>query len=168
MNATNEIENTSKIIRKNRDILLTNGYGVIVFVLWNLIKGVIYIETFIPGVAEEVVVGEKILYVILIAIVTFLETMTGFTVGALAIKAGKKGSRIPIPLIVSCIILGLFAIFFVVSDIIACFLYGTFDLMLFLSTLVDTGYLMFVFALIISCFKLNKLLGNESEVKNEL
>ena len=99
-----DLETIKLKIRKNKDIIYTNGYGVLVFILWNLIKVILYSVDAVPEVDPEVATELDILFSSLFSSVLAAITIFTIITGIMAIRVGKKNSRHRIALIVLSVI----------------------------------------------------------------
>lgn len=161
-----EKEEISLKIRKYHDILATAGYGVIVFVLWNLLKTIIYIRDIIPLLNDETrsLSDEFAGYLFSgIAIIFYIFVVIA---GIFAIKEGKGGRRFNVLGRVLPLILSVISISFIIVDIMAFVRLKQFDTIYLINIVSDFICNGILFALTISAFilkKLYKLEGAQNE-----
>lgn len=157
-----DLESIKLKIRKNKDIIYTNGYGVLVFILWDLIKIVLYSVDAAPdsAMSNDLDTLYLSLFSSVLAAITILTAITGF----MAIRVGKKNSRHRIALIVLSIITCLFSVQLMVDDIYLCMIIASYSISIYIvSILTDIFFFMMTLFLTISSFKLNRLRKLEKE-----
>ena len=74
-----------RLIRKNKDILYTAGYGLLIFVLWALLKTILYVFGILPSADESKASVESTNYLIYILTVTIFSDI--LTIG---LKSGER------------------------------------------------------------------------------
>lgn len=159
-----DLETIKLKIRKNKDIIYTNGYGVLVFILWDLIKIVIFSIDASPDTSSVSAIDLDVIYLSLIssvlAAITILAAITGF----MAIRVGKKNSKRYVALIVLSVITCLFSVQLMVDDIYLCTIIASYSISIYIiSILTDVFFFMMTLFLTISSFKLNRLRKLEKE-----
>lgn len=157
-----DLESIKLKIRKNKDIIYTNGYGVLVFILWDLIKIVLYSVDAAPdsAMSNDLDTLYLSLFSSVLAAITILTAITGF----MAIRVGKKNSRHHVALIVLSIVTCLFSIQLMVDDIYLCVIVVSYGIPIsIISVLTDFFFFTMVLLLTISSFKLNRLCRLEKE-----
>lgn len=151
-------------IRKHKDILLTCGYGIIVFIIWGFIKQLIYTRYFVPTNEE---LDEEIYS---IASIIFSVVLLGICLatGFLARKYGKRDKKEKPAIFILSVLLSIFAVFTVFLDsLLLAFIIEEFDVLALISVITDTLFCIFVIRVASSVFKLKKLYKIEEANNNE-
>lgn len=144
-----ETPEITRKVNKHKAILTAAGYGIIVFILWNFIKGIIYLRYFLPENQEVSELGYSIGYIVLSVADTVICLITAFYAGRIA-KKDKKIKAVfivlaSLVLLGSCLTFGvdiatlcfldkfsIISVFLFVADII----FFVFTIQIFVSTIV--------------------------------
>ncbi len=147
-----------KSIRKNQDILSSLGYAIIIFNLWAIVKSLLYYtcapETYtnaINLIDSNIETSNFWLWAILIVAVEFLVRIF---IGISAIKEGKNTISKKIVYLILSIILTVFAVLNIVSDIYIIFI--EINRIAIVSIVVDAFSLAIFLGIIISGIKIKK------------
>lgn len=147
-------------IRKHNDILSVAGYGVIIFIIWAFIKGVIYLRWLIPNNPEL----EREIYSIGYISITVVEILISISTGWLARKTGRSLNKKPsIVLIVLSAILLLFAIYCISVDLYFTIIDKDFSVVSIIAIIADLLFFGLVLQILVSCLVLRKLYCVEKE-----
>ena len=138
---------------KHKAILTAAGYGIIVFILWNFIKGIIYLRYFLPENQEVSDLGYSIGYIVLVCVDTIICLVTAFYAGRVA----KKDKRINVVFIIlaSLVLLG-GCLTFGIDIAILCFLdkFSIISVFLFVA---DIIFFVFTIQIFVSTIVLKKI-----------
>lgn len=150
-------------IHKYKDFLATAGFGIIVLIVWGLIKTIVYVRWFLPQLNNS---AEQV----------FSWTATGLNIlefalclftGFFAKRSGKSDKKEKPILLILTILLLFFGLVITASDIYFIIQYNEVDIISIISLLSDTLFLFFVGLILVSIFKLKKLYKAQKEVNNE-
>lgn len=159
-----DLETIKLKIRKNKDIIYTNGYGVLVFILWDLIKIVLYSIDASPDTSPIKANDSSLLYLSLFVSVLAAITIFAAITGYMAIRVGKKNSKRYVALIVLSVITCLFSVQLMIDDIYLCTIIVSYGLSIsVISVLTDIFFFVMTLILTIASFKLNRLRKLEKE-----
>lgn len=100
-----ETPEITRKVNKHKAILTAAGYGIIVFILWNIIKGIIYLRYFLPENQEVSDLGYSIGYIVLVSVNTVICLVTAYYAGRIA-KKDKKINAVFIVLTVLVLLVG--------------------------------------------------------------
>ncbi|MCQ2795412.1 MAG: hypothetical protein MJ214_04340 [Bacilli bacterium] len=159
-----DLETIKLKIRKNKDIIYMNGYGVLVFMLWSLIKIILYLVDIAPEVSPGVDDNLDIIYLSLVIASSVIDDAFTIITGLLAIRVGKNNKPHYTALIVLSIITCSLGLEFLVGDILLCVILASdTSATIIANILTDTFFLTMTVFLTISAFKLNNLRRLEKE-----
>lgn len=145
-----------RLVRKNKDVLATCGYGVIVFLLWGLVKTVIWaydiLPTYYPNLESSSAIRYVAIYVISYSLFYILCVLTGI----FSIQEGKKDKKrglaiclLSIPLVLTNIISTGYDLYVQIDSRELDLLYVAFSVF-------EVIFLYFTIRLLISAFLLRK------------
>lgn len=157
------LEKVKKNIRKHKDVLATCGYGVLVFLVWTLVKVIIFVGSIIP----EITTNSQVLYSVSYLSIFLVNTTIGAICGFLALKEGKNNKTGNIVLRVLSVLLSLIAAFNLVVDVFTDVSDGTFSFVIIVTYIADVAFLIICLQIMISSFKLLKFYKLEEENSNE-
>lgn len=145
-------------IRKNKDIIYTNGYGILVFVLWSLVKLILYLVDIAPYVSPGVEDELDVVYSSLTLASSLIECAIAIATGVVAINAGKKDKPYRSSLIALAVITCFLSIDFIIFDFwVAMFLVETFSSTALIGVITDVFFFSVVLVLLVAAIKLYKL-----------
>ena len=154
---------TKKKMRKCRDILATTGYAIIILVLWDFVKGIIYVNWSIPSIVESVNNPYAIAYIVFIIV----ELLFCVTIGLIFSKIGRGNKMIDNKTLVLSILLCVFALACTSINIAAVVIESGFDIMTSVIFVEDILFLYFSFRNLYSVITLIKLSKILKEQNNE-
>lgn len=152
-----------KKIRKCKDVLVTTGYAIIILVLWDFVKGIIYVNWSIPSIVESVNDPYAIAYIVFILV----ELVFCVTIGLILSKMGRGHKAIGTKTLVLSILLCVFALTCASINIATVALKDGFDIMTSVIFVEDILFLYFSFRNLYSVITLIKLSKILKEQNNE-
>lgn len=152
-----------KKMRKCRDILATTGYAIIILVLWDFVKGIIYVNWSIPSIVESVNNPYAVAYIVFIIV----ELLFCITIGLIFSKIGRGNKAINNKALVLSILLCVFALTCASINIATVTLKDGFDIMTSVIFVEDILFLYFSFRNLYSVITLIKLSKMLKEQNNE-
>lgn len=152
-----------KKIRKCKDVLVTTGYAIVILVLWDFVKGIIYVNWSIPSIVESVNDPYAIAYIVFILV----ELVFCVTIGLIFSKIGRGNKAINNKALVLSILLCVFALTCTSINIAAVILKDGFDIMTSVIFVEDILFLYFSFRNLYSVITLIKLSTMLKEQNNE-
>lgn len=158
-----DLETIKLKIRKNKGIIYTNGYGVLIFMLWSLIKITLYLVDVAPDVTPDVNDDLYIIYMSLVSSSSIIADVLAAITGFLAIRVGKNNKKRYISLIVLSTITCFLNLQFVAGDIYLCVIIADDIATLIISVLTDVFFFTMTLFLMISAFRLKRLTKLEKE-----
>lgn len=162
-----ELPEIRRNIRKNKDILHTAGYGILVFIIWGFIKLFIYIFAVAPLITPE---KEDIFdQIFLYSTIGFgiIDLIISIFIVLTCIREYKFKKRFNLFKKILFIVLAILAFIYFVEDVFIQIATKTFDVTLIFLTLSDLIYFYICLRLTISYFLLSNLSKKEKEVTNE-
>lgn len=151
-------------IWKNKDILSTCGYGVIIFIVWTFIKQLLYSMHIMPSndeLAEDIY---SIISVIYNTVIFIACLATGF----LARKYGRKDRKEKPTIFVLSIILSILSVLTVfVDSFLLIYIIEEFDILSLIAVIMDLLFCIFVIRIASSVFTLKKLYKIREANNNE-
>lgn len=166
-NRTMEINEIQRNIRKNKDILNSSGYGILVFFAWNIVKIFVYVYglgSFVsPGVEDE----SDILYRFIISTQSALQLFIGIFIAIFFMRNYHPNKKMDIIKKSLLMLFVLIALSFIAVDIFLLIISRSFDAVIIFSLIMDCVYATLVIYAVISFFKLVKLTKLEKEKLNE-
>lgn len=150
-----------KKMRKCRDILTTTGYGIIILVLWDFVKGIIYLNWSIPTVIETVNDTYAVAYIVFILV----ELVFCVAIGLIFSKIGRGHKAVGAKTLALSILLCVFALTCTSINIAAVIIEDGFDIMTSVIFVEDILFLYFSFRnlySVITLIKLSKLLKEQN------
>lgn len=163
-----KLQEIQKKIRRQKDLLATNGYGVIIFILWNFVKSIISVQPIVSPENNMTEISEETLIIISIVLIAFLgllflEVFAGIFTGIFAIREGQKDKKAGKKLRIFSTILCVFGLIFVFGDIASFISKPEFSTALFISMIIDFVYCMFAIFIVVSSMYLTRLYKLEKE-----
>lgn len=152
-----------KKIRKCKDVLVTTGYAIVILVLWDFVKGIIYVNWSIPSIVESVNDPYTVAYIVFIIV----ELLFCVTIGLIFSKIGRGNKAINNKTLVLSILLCVFALTCVSINIATVTLKDGFDIMTSVIFVEDILFLYFSFRNLYSVITLIKLSKMLKEQNNE-
>ena len=156
-----------RLIRKNKDILYTAGYGLLIFVLWGLLKTILYVFGILPSMSEDQFSVESTSYLIYILTATIFSDILSFIVFYLCRREGRNDIKVGKILRILGGLLLIFSIGFVIGDIIMQIRIGQFDLIAILIIFGEAIYAFFTILVFASSIRLSYLYMLEERPINE-
>lgn len=156
-----------RLIRKNKDILYTAGYGLLIFVLWTLLKTILYVFGILPSADESQASVESTNYLIYILAVTIFSDILTIIVFYLSRKEGRNDFKVGKILRILAGLLVIATIGFVIGDIIVQIKIGQFDMIGILIIVGEVIYTIFTILVFVSSLRLSNLYKLEEEPINE-
>lgn len=158
----NEVE-IRRNTHKYKDFLATGGFGIIMLIVWGLIKGIIYIRWIVPQLTD---VSEQAFSWTATGVNLIEFTLCLFT-GFFAKKSGKGDKKEKISLLILTILIIILGLAITASDIYVVVQYNEFDLISIISIIGDVLFLFFSGLILFSILKLKQLYKMQKEVKDE-
>lgn len=152
-----------KKARRCRDILVTTGYGIIVLVLWDFVKGIVYLNWSIPSLVESVNDPRAIAYAIFICI----ELVFCITCGLILSKAGRSNKNLTAKTLALSILLCVFALTCLSINLADVIISNGFDIMTTVIFVEDIFFICFSFLNLYSVITLINLSKTLKEQNNE-
>ncbi|MCQ2796020.1 MAG: hypothetical protein MJ213_01740 [Bacilli bacterium] len=152
-----------KKMRKCRDILTTTGYAIIILVLWDFVKGIIYLNWSIPSAVESVNDPYAFAYIIFVLV----ELVFCVTTGLIFSKIGRGNKAIGTKILVLSILLSVFALTCAAINIATVIIKSGFDIMTSVIFVEDILFLYFSFRNLYSVITIIKLSKTLKEQDNE-
>lgn len=152
-----------KKIRKCKDVLVTTGYAIVILVLWDFVKGIIYLNWSIPTIVESVNDPYAVAYIVFIIV----ELLFCVTIGLIFSKIGRGNKAINNKALVLSILLCVFALTCASINIATVTLKDGFDIMTSVIFVEDILFLYFSFRNLYSVITLIKLSKMLKEQNNE-
>lgn len=160
-----EVSENKRKFRKYKDKLATAGYGVVIFILWGIIKELFYLKWYFPNNEEIADKG----YLIGFSIFSLVLLGICLATGILARKYGRSDYKEKTIFIVFSFILGFLVIASLFFDIALLFtVLDDFDVLAFITLIADVSFFVFVLQILISIFLLKNVYKTDNkEVTNE-
>lgn len=158
-----DYELAKKRMRKCKDILTTTGYGIVILVLWDFLKGIIYLNWSIPTITESLNHPYAIAYTVFI----FTELAFCTASGIFFLKIGRGSKEIGVKTLTFAILLLLYAIACIAINIATIILSSGFDIMTSVIFVEDILFLFFSTRILYSVITLVKLSKALKEQNNE-
>ena len=151
-------------IWKNKDILITCGYGIIIFIVWGFIKQLLYSMYIVPS--NEELEGDT--YFVLNLVLNLVLLAVCLATGLLARKYGKKDKKEKPAIFILSILLSIFTSLIVFIDSLLIFvIIDQFDIIALVSVIMDILFYILVLRVTCSAFKLRKLYKIREANNNE-
>lgn len=139
--------------RKCRDILTTAGYGIIILVLWDFVKSVIYLNWSVPSIIASVNDPYAITFIVLISIELIFCTAFGLVLS----KVGRSNKMVGTKTLVVAIILLVAALACFAFNIATVTIEDGFEIMTTVIFIEDILFLFFSIRILYSTITLIKL-----------
>ncbi|MCQ2802442.1 MAG: hypothetical protein MJ225_02020 [Bacilli bacterium] len=145
-----------KLIRKNKDVLATCGYGIIVFLLWGIVKTVIWAYDILPTYYPTMDGQSAITYVSIYTTTYSLFYIFSVLTGIFSIQEGKKDKKRGLAICILSIPLAITSILSTGYDLYAQITSRELDLLYVAFSVFEVIFLYFIIRLIISAFLLRR------------
>lgn len=153
-----DLETIKLKIRKNKDTIHVDGYGVLIFMLWSLIKIILYSIDATPENHQSVDSNFNLIYLSSIISISLIEDILTVITGYIAIQVGKKNKPRYVALVVLSVITCILSLEFVAGDIWLCIVIANEAIgTAIVGIITDALFLALTLSLTISAIKLNKL-----------